>query len=181
MPEYYKWMKPRVKGKEILLGTLNNTTALPYQLSAALYRKAALERVLEDAPEMVRNAECGVEDVPIIAALASQGDASFLPVVGYYYTVDDTETLSHNLSPAKAFRFYSRLLALTPKLARYYGIPLTVLKRHFDQKYRYIAAMARKSKNRNALKTLREIRKAWRPLRPHIKARINTIRLALGI
>lgn len=181
MPEYNKWMRPRVKGKEILLGTLNNTTALPYQLSASLYRKEALMRVLADAPEMVRNTDCGVEDVPVIAALASQGDAAYLPIVGYYYSVDDTETLSNNLTPAKAFRFYSRLLSFTPKLAAYYGVPLTALKRHFDQKYRYIAAMARKSKERSALKTLRDIRKAWRPLRPHLNARINSLRLILGI
>ncbi|MDE6295173.1 MAG: glycosyltransferase, partial [Muribaculaceae bacterium] len=137
MPRYARWMRPHVTGREILLGTLNNTTALPYQLSAALYRKSSLMSVLEQAPDMVRNPECGVEDLPVIAALASQGDAAYTPLIGYHYTVDSTETISNNLSPAKAFRFYSRLLAFTPKLAKFYGIPLTDLNDHFQQKYSY--------------------------------------------
>lgn len=179
MPRYSRWMRPRISGHDILLGTLNNTNALPYQLSAALYRKSSLLTVMQRAPEMVRNPACGVEDLPIIAALASQGDAAYTPLVGYCYTIDDTETISNNLSPAKAFRFYSRLLAFTPVLARYYGIPLTDLKDHFHQKYSYIASMARKAGDKSAIPLLKTIRKSWQPLRPSLKARLNTLLLSL--
>ena len=172
-------MRPRVSGHEILLGTLNNTTALPYQLSAALYRKSSIMSVLKQAPQMVRNPECGVEDLPVIAALASQGDAAYTPLIGYHYTVDSTETISNNLTPAKAFRFYSRLLAFTPILAKYYGIPLTDLNEHYQQKYSYIASMARKAGDKTALHTLKNIRHSWRPLRPRLKASLNTLLLAL--
>ncbi len=179
MPQYSTWMRTRVSGDEILLGTLNNTNALPYQLSAALYRKSCLLNVLNDAPHIVRNPDCGVEDLPIIAALASQGDAAYIPLIGYYYTIDDTVTLSNNLTPAKAFRFYSRLLAFTPTLARYYNIPLQQLKKHYHHKYRYIAAMAQKAGDRSALPILRNIRKAWSPMRAPLRSRIRTLPLTL--
>lgn len=179
MPQYSIWMRPHISGDEILLGTLNNTNALPYQLSAALYRKSSLLNVLNQTPNIVRNPECGVEDLPIIAALASQGDAAYIPLIGYHYTIDDTVTLSNNLTPAKAFKFYSRLLAFIPTLARYYNIPLKKLKKHYHHKYRYIAAMAQKAGDRSALTILRNIRKAWRPLRAPLRARIRTLLLSL--
>lgn len=179
MPRYSRWMRPRIPGKEILQGVLNNTNALPYQLSAALYRKEAVERVMADRPDMVRAPECGVEDLPLIAALASQGDAAYLPLTGYYYTISDQETISNNLDPAKSFRFYSRLLAMTPKLAEYYGINKRDLKTHFHQKYNYLASMARKTGDRRHLATLRELRQSWRPQRPTLKSRIHTLLLRL--
>lgn len=177
-PRYKIWMRPRVEGKEILKGVLNNTNALPYQLSAALYRKSALEEVLAADSSVVRAPQCGVEDVPMIAALASKGDAAFIPIIGYDYTVDDHQSLSNNLDASKAFRFYSRLLKFHPRMARFYGVPLTELQTHFREKFAYIVSVAAKlprKEKKEAYSLLREIKKMWAPVKPTLKTRLRQL------
>ncbi|MDE6811027.1 MAG: glycosyltransferase, partial [Muribaculaceae bacterium] len=61
------WMKSRIPGKQLLIGSLNHTTELPYTLSAALYRKSILDKVLAVSPKILQMEETGIEDIPIIA------------------------------------------------------------------------------------------------------------------
>lgn len=178
-PRHARWMQPRISGAEMLRGIISNSDMLPYQLSAALYRKDSLLRVMSQRQDIVRSPLAAVEDLPIMLALASQGDAAYIPVTAYHYTVDDTPTLSNNQSPSRASRFYGRLLLYTADAADFYSIPLTELKSHFREKYNYIASQARLSGDRTHLKMLKKIRQRWHPITPLLKSGIHTLLLIL--
>lgn len=178
-PRHAGWMRPRISGAEMLKGIIGNSDMLPYQLSAALYRKDSLLKVMKQQAEIVRSPLAAVEDLPIMLALASQGDAAYIPITAYHYTVDDTPTLSNNQTPSRAARFYGRLLLFTADAADFYGMPLTSLKTHFREKYNYIASQARLSGDKSHLHMLKEIRHRWHPISPRIKSRLHTLLLHL--
>lgn len=159
-----KWFKNRVSGRNLLLATLNHTRSLPYTLSAALYRKSVIEDLYRKKREIVRNEESGVEDVTILAALAAAGDGEYLPVIGLRYHISG-ESVSNNLSFEKEYKFYSRILRLTLKLADYYGVKPSYLKKHFNSKIIHISTQARHTGNKALIKEIRDIAYAWhRPI-----------------
>lgn len=178
--EYQKWMKENVPGRELLEGMFRHTNSLPYQLSASLYRKDIVMDALQNHPEIIRIPECGVEDLPLMLLLASKGDASYLPIVGYHYTIDETQqTLTTNNTPRKDFDFYSRIMLVEPRLAAYYGVDLRQLREHFDKKMDYITSMARKTRDKKyTLPIIKKISKLW-PLPLSIKSRINILLIHL--
>lgn len=180
LEKYRRWMRPWISGQEILTGILNNVDSLPYQLSAALYRKNDILQVLEEKPEIVRASKCGVEDIPVMAALASRGDAAYIPTVGYYYTTDMGPTLSNGLTLSKSFDFYARLLDFHPELAAGYGIPLTDLKKHFTAKINHLTSISRKLKDKTLLPRIKSIVKKWSPLSLPLKSRLNLLILRLS-
>lgn len=141
MAEYAPWRGGRHCGKEILLGALNHTRALPYILSTALYRKSAVEQVMAAAPEMVCNESFGLEDVPVIAALASKGDAVHIAADTLEY-VQGTETVSRSNDLSKLAGFYTQSLRCSRKLARFYGIPQSELRDIHDDKAVFLTACA---------------------------------------
>ncbi len=155
-----RFFKEKVNGEYLLLATLNHVKSLPYSLSSALYRKSALEKVYKKNIGIVRNEEFGVEDVPVIAALASQGDGAYLPIIGYRYYIEG-ETVSNNLSHEKEFEFYSRILRMTLKLAVFYEMPLKKLKKHYKSKISHIASQARHAGRKDFGERVRKIAKEW--------------------
>ncbi len=174
-----RWMRDRVRGSEILLGVLDNRRTLPFVLSSALYRKAALTRMMDRRPELVRIPEMGVEDVPVIAALGYTGAVRYLPIVGYRYYIDG-ESVSNNLSHEKEYRFYRRVLLGVAKIADGYGIPLRLLKGHYDMKLSHIAAQARHIGRKDLIAEVKETAKALGTKLP-LRARIHLLMLRLGI
>lgn len=137
--ERRRWMRDRVSGSELLADTLNHVTALPYMLSAALYRKSSIEALYRDHRDMIRDESCGVEDVGLLAALASAGDGAYIPICGMRYYIGG-ESASNNLSYEREYRFYSRILRLTRKLAEFYGTDICKLTDHFNSKISHIAS-----------------------------------------
>ncbi|MDE7510288.1 MAG: glycosyltransferase, partial [Muribaculaceae bacterium] len=67
-------------GESVMKALFNHTDSLPYVLSSALYRKAPVMRILREKPDILRCHDGGVEDVPLIAALAAAGDVLYLPL-----------------------------------------------------------------------------------------------------
>lgn len=157
----WKWMKRgRINWKDLLLGVMNHTRVLPYTLSAAIIRRRAIDLVYSPSPHWVRKPECGVEDVPLMAALAEAGDAQFLPIVGYRYYIDG-ESLSNNLDVEKEYRFYARILSCIRELVEYYLPDPDMCRKHFNNKISHIAALARRSGSRELYEDFCRRRKEW--------------------
>lgn len=120
-PSVARWRNGRFKGHDILAATLNHTNALPYILSTGIYRRVSVEKIIRSEPLMVCNPEFGIEDIPVIAAAASEGDIVHIPVVTLdYYQSDETVSTSHNIE--KMIRFYCRSLHCSHALGEFYGV-----------------------------------------------------------
>lgn len=176
-PGRNRYMRPILKGRDALIGVLNNTTELPYTLSAALYRKSALMKVYGEHRDIVRCEDVGVEDIGAIAALASQGDAAFLPIVGYRYYIDG-ESISNNLSYRKEFNLFVRITRESYRLSNFYGIDKSYLKDHIKSKLNHIAAQADHEGDIAMLATIEECRKMWNVRYP-LKAKVHLMLLQL--
>lgn len=150
----------RVEGNDMLVAVLNSSRALPYILSTALYRKEPVKEILRRSPEIVRNRRFGIEDLPVMAALASQGAALHYAVPTLIYEQQD-ESVSNSASPVKLVNFYSRSLECTRRLAEYYNISQERLKDSFDSKARYIAGLAFNSGDTTAISLVRETLSCW--------------------
>lgn len=178
LPEHQKWLRDRVPGREILIDTLNNTDALPFTLSAALYRKSAVEKVYAVNKEIVRCPEGRVEDLPLIAAIGYGGDVAYLPIVGYRYYIEGV-SVSNNLDYERQYRFYAPLLSVVKKLADFYGIPLKELRTHFRVKTTYLAGLLGLSGNKSMLHDFRQRYGEWRlplPLRARLHLLLASLR-----
>ena len=137
----YRKANPIIKGNDLLRKTFNRINSLPYMLSAAVYRKKDLEDVMTQSPELVCNEQFGCEDVPIIAALASVGDAAFNPTVTLKYNIT-TNSISHNSNRLKSARFYLKSLHMSRILGNHYGITEKEMAETFHTKSIYIASAA---------------------------------------
>lgn len=171
LSRYNRWMRPLVKGSELLLGVLDHTNALPYILSSALYRKSVITAALKESPQAVCCPESGIEDVPVIAALASGGDAAYIPIVGYRYYLNNS-SLSNSDDPARLYSIYAPAFILTLKLARHYGINPRLLRRHFNEKTLYLASLCRRAKSKKLARDLRGRIAMW-PMRLSLRAGIH--------
>lgn len=178
MPGYSHWRKDRrYKGSDILAGCLNHTNALPYILSTALYRRSAVMEVMAEAPSMVRDSRnFGIEDIPVIAAAASRGDAVYLDKVTLEY-YQYGETVSNSRSIEKLLRFYCRSLHCSLTLADYYGIAHHRLHDVFDSKSRYLAALAFNSGDQAMRSLVAQTLAEW-DLQMPLKARIHLLMMA---
>lgn len=160
----------RSEGKDVLVAALDNVNALPYILSSAIFRRDAVMNIMEKAPEMVRNNSFGIEDVPVIAALASQGAALHFPEPTLVYE-QRPESVSNSASLTKLVKFYCRSLECSRQLAAFYNIPQIEIKANFDSKSRYLTAIAFNSGNREAMSLVAETLRRW-DLRLPFTARI---------
>lgn len=157
-------MAPLVRGAELLPRVLGHIDTLPYNLSASLFRRDALMRVYDADPAVVRNPDFGCEDVPVMAALASQGDAVWWRRPTLDYIVDDG-SVSNSTDHARQARFYLRTTHCTAVLARHYGIPAGELTRFYASKSRYCIAQAFLSGDRALIPAVRAMIAEW-PQRP---------------
>lgn len=178
MPRRSRWMRPRVAGEEILIGTLNHTTELPFTLSAALYRKSVIEKALATSPEIILMEEMGVEDVPILAALGAAGDAAWLPIVGLRYYIDG-ESVSNNLAYEKEYQFTSKVTRGGAKLADFYKIPKSKVRDHYRVKINHMAAQIRHARRPDLIPELMTtVNSYWHTSLP-LRARLHLLILRL--
>lgn len=178
-PDRAVWMRERVKGEDILTGALNHLRALPFTLSAALYRKRALTEILDRNPDILIMPEMGVEDVPVIAALGHYGDLGFIPIVGYRYYIDG-ESVSNNLNFEKEYSFYLRVLRGVSRIAAGYGVDKKKVKDHYNMKLSHIAAQARHAGRKEWISEIRQVAREIGVALP-LRARIHLLLLRAGI
>lgn len=177
-PRRRRWMLPRIPGRELLIGVLNHTTELPFTLSAALYRKSIVDNMMNSVPQFIRMPEMGIEDVPIMAALAASGDITFLPGAGYRYYISG-ESISNNLSYEKEYNFYSRDTRGTALLADHYGIDRQLLRDHYRNKLNHISAQARHAHRRDLIPEIKRTAREYWHTRLPIKACLNLLLLRI--
>lgn len=161
----------RMSGESVLRRVLNHVDSLPYMLSAAIYRKSALEAAMARRPDIVCMPDTGIEDLPIIAALAAEGDAAHLPGRGLRYYVADG-SVSNSTDPERQTRFYSRALECTRRLCEFYGVGQREVAEMFRAKAKYIAGMAYRSRSREMLELVERTLRPWslpRPLSTRIR------------
>lgn len=150
----------KVEGEKVLIDVLNHVHTLPYILSSAVYRRDAVMKVMSQAPEMLRNKDFGIEDVPVMAALASQGAALHYPSPTLVYEQRE-ESISNSSSLKKLASFYARSLNCTRILAGYYNIPQKSVKDCFNSKSRFITGTALSSGDAETMKLVSETLSGW--------------------
>lgn len=139
-------------------------------LSAAVYRKECVEKILNESPDMICNPSFGCEDVPIMAALASCGSAVFNPEVRFLYNIVDG-SISNSSNPIKSARFYLKSLRTSRILSAYYHLPQSRLKEMFEAKTLYLSATAFDTNDNGFLQELKKELREW-SLTPTKKTRL---------
>ncbi len=167
---YLRWNRPEITGEELLPDVINHVNALPYVLSAAVYRKECVEKILNESPDMICNPSFGCEDVPIMAALASCGSAVFNPEVTFLYNIVDG-SISNSSNPIKSARFYLKSLRTSRILSAYYHLPQSQLKEMFEAKRLYLSAIAFDTNDNGFLQELKKELREW-SLTPTKKTRL---------
>lgn len=157
-------MQPLVRGRDLLPLCLAHIDTLPYNLSASLYRREALMEAYRENPSMVRNKAFGCEDVPVLAALASRGDAVWMREPTLAYAVEE-ESVSNTRDAAKLASFYLKSMHCTAVLARHYGVPEQTLAHYYACKSRFCIAQAFLSGDGSLRPAIREMLGEW-SLRP---------------
>ena len=166
----------RLKGDAILRDLFNHTDRLPYVLSSAVYRRAAVVPILQHHPELLRCHDGRVEDIPLIAALAEAGDALYLPIRGYRYYIDG-ESASNNLTHAKDYRFVAGVTDMMHRLASHYGFGAEDMRRFYKAKINYMASQARHAADPDLGRDLRERCRRW-GMRVPLRGRVHLWLLA---
>lgn len=160
IPGRNRYMKPILPGREALIGVLNNVHEIPYVLSAALYRRDALMTIYAKDKGAVRSPAVGVEDLPVMAALGSVGDASYLPVVGLRYYIEG-ESVSNNLPHLKIFNLYCRVTRETYRLSEYYHVDKALVADHVKSKIDYLASQIDHAAMPSLIPELDDICRMW--------------------
>lgn len=175
-PEYVRWKKPRLPRRELLCDLLNHVNAIPYMLSAAVYRKRVIDKALEVVPDLVCNPAFNCEDIPVIAALARSGDALFHPDPTLVYIVGD-ETVSNSLRPERRVRFYTGVLNCTFEQLKYSKLPEDSARDMFICKANYLLANCILSDDSTLAGAVLEAVDRWSLSLP-LKSRIYRLALA---
>lgn len=143
-PAYRRWAQKSIPSDELILGILNRAGALPYILSAAIYRRDAAIMALDDNPGLVCNPSFACEDLPLMAALATKGGASFVDEVTLEYSISE-DSISNNKDLRKLLNFYLNTFRATRILATGYGVDIYLLKSGFHSKALYLLSLALKA------------------------------------
>lgn len=127
-------------GREFMIRTLGCMGHFPL-LSAMLYRREALVRILRDNPRQVKRREWGCEDLPVIAALGSEGDIGYLPLKASKYMVGDS-TASNSDNAAHLFDFYVKAANCVMDLSSIYGVDQHMISAGLRARVNYLATLA---------------------------------------
>lgn len=177
----------RVSGRRLLRMILDHTADLPYNLSASLFRREVVQKVLDEAPLMVCNPDFGCEDLPVMAALAAAGDACYYPHPTLCYRIVP-DSLTNTADPAKLLRFHSKSLHAAAALTEFYGLSQSEVSRMFRKKAAFIAALAFDSLDSENVRLVRSALAEWTlPLPTALRLRLSITRsrflwrIALGV
>lgn len=169
-PRYSRWARSHVPGTELIRPLLMAGNALPYLLSAALYRKEDALKALEIAPVTVCNPAFGCEDLPLMLALASQGDAIFMPRATMVYN-EGGDGITAPGRADRLCRFYLCSLHASGTLADHYGLKRAEMKAWWEEKTLYLASLAFQSGDRTLACDVEEALGDW-PFPLPLKARL---------
>lgn len=165
-------------GASLLPRLIARTGPLPYNLTAALYRRKDAIEALDSNPDIVCNPGFGCEDLPLMAALAARGGAvgSPGPTLSYHITPTSITGTRH---PEKLLAFHLRALRCTLALARHYGVEMEAMCAPFMTRAAYIASLASATGSLSLQREAHEALAEW-PFRPGIKARLRLLPAALA-
>lgn len=163
----------RIEGRRLLRMILDHTADLPYNLSASVYRREALQQALDRAPQMVFNPDFGCEDLPLMAALASLGDARYCPRPTLCYRIVSASQ-TNTADPLRLLRFHLKSLHAAAVLTAFYGLPQSAAARMFRRKSAYVVALAFGSLDPAEVGRVRRGLAEW-TLRPPLTARLRLL------
>lgn len=166
---YSRWRRDLTGGSRLLIDVLNHVNALPYMLSAAVYRREVVASAAEKNSDMVFNDSFGIEDVPVMAALAAAGNAAFNPDITFCYSIHPG-SLSNSGDRGKLALLNLKSLRCSRILGDYYGIPQKCLRDIFRSKTAFIASSVFDHGDKDMAKNLREELRHWH-LTPSVKVR----------
>lgn len=177
----------RVGARRLLRMILDHTADLPYNLSASLFRREVVQKVLDEAPLMVCNPDFGCEDLPVMAALAAAGDACYYPRPTLCYRIVP-DSLTHTADLTKLLRFHSKSLHAAAALTEFYGLPQSEVLHMFRKKAAFLVALAFDSLDPESVRLVRSVLAEWTlPLPAASRLRLSLAgspflwRIALGV
>lgn len=177
----------RVSGRRLLRMILDHTADLPYNLSASLFRREVVQKVLDEAPLMVCNPDFGCEDLPVMAALAAAGDACYYPRPTLCYRIVP-DSLTHTADLTKLLRFHSKSLHAAAALTEFYGLSQSEVSRMFRRKAAFLVALAFDSLDPENVRLVLSALAEWTlPLPTALRLRLSITRsrflwrIALGV
>lgn len=133
--------------RELIVSLLQRQRPAPMHLSTMLYRTDVIRQALAIRPDRVRNTDYGIEDLPIMLALASAGTILYLPTPSLGYTVGQP-SISNPADAGRCALFSAQCSLTCRELALYYGIPLREIRASMRHHLAYALSQARHSHNR---------------------------------
>lgn len=136
------YVRGRQSGREMLVGVLRRNLPLAVHLSTAMFRADVARSVVAELGEVVCVPEWNMEDMPLLCALMSRGDAWYEPAVWLGYDRTGGDTLSKPASRRKLGEAYLHVTIATAVMARYYGVEPERLYASMKRDLQYVMAQA---------------------------------------
>ncbi|MBO4955202.1 MAG: glycosyltransferase family 2 protein [Muribaculaceae bacterium] len=150
--------------RELIISLLQRQRPAPMHLSTMLYRTEVIRQALAVRPDRVRNTDYGIEDLPIMLALASAGTILYLPTPSLGYTVGQP-SISNPADAGRCALFSAQCSLTCRELALYYGIPLREIRDSMRHHLAYALSQARHSHNREIKRNVvQAVRRCHTPL-----------------
>lgn len=128
-----------VSGREMLINALGVINNFP-MLSAFLFRRKPIDKVLSSNPEIIRREDWRCEDLPLVVTLASLGDFGYLPLNAAVY-VSNPAGVTNNPDKSKLFDFYLATTKSVLDLADIYNVSLDLIKPAIQSRFNYLASL----------------------------------------
>lgn len=133
--------QPVMDGRNLLLPLLRHSKPYVVHLSTVLYRAGIIRRTMSAERSMVWNCDFGCEDYPVLAALFAGGKVAYIDTPVLAYTVGG-DSVSSDRDMRRNAEFHLRTSFATVSLARYYGVPLCLLRTVLAQKMGFALSQA---------------------------------------
>lgn len=129
-----------ISGREMMMRALGSKGVFPL-LSAMLFRREVVRKILESEPDRIRRNDWRCEDLPLIVALGSVGDFGYLSVKACRYSIN-AGGVSNVYSSGKLFDFYIHACGCVLDLCCIYGVSQNEVSVALNERLKYLGNLA---------------------------------------
>lgn len=145
----------KADSRRLLISQLTSTGFPPVFLSASMYRREDVLKLMQCNRNLLRDNAFGCEDLPLICALLNAGGAYSIGTETVHYTTE-SPGITRQPDPAAQVRRIAADIQMHLKLADAYGIDTRLLLTYCRRALRYIAAKTHRAP-RDERKALRDL------------------------
>lgn len=128
-------------GRDLTLALLEHRRPVAVHLSTVLYRASVARQCLAENANLVCNTDFACEDLPLLCALLSKGDALYYPKSTLLYTVREG-SVSFSGSYGREAEFHLATSMATALLGRAYGVDSADMQKSMRRKLQYSMGQA---------------------------------------